>query len=50
VRAAVIDAACSRSDAVVPASPRDASEGGICAAKNYMTGGIEPNTSALIPC
>jgi hypothetical protein len=50
VRAAVIDAACSRSNAIVPASPTDASEGEIYAVKNCMAGGIKPKTSDLIPC
>jgi hypothetical protein len=39
VRAATVDAVCSRSGAAVPAGPADASEGGICAAENCVTGG-----------
>jgi hypothetical protein len=39
VRAAAVDAACSYSDAVVPADPADASEGGIRTAENYVAGG-----------
>jgi hypothetical protein len=30
--------------------PADVSEGGIRVAENYVAGGIEPKTSALIPC
>jgi hypothetical protein len=48
VRVVAVGAVCSRSVAVVPAGPADASESGICAAENYVVGGIETNTSALI--
>jgi hypothetical protein len=34
----------------VPAGPANASDGGIRAAENYVAGGIEPKTSALVPC
>jgi hypothetical protein len=44
-----VDAASSRSGAAVPVGPMDASEGGIRVADNYVAGGIEPKTSALIP-
>jgi hypothetical protein len=33
----------------VPADSTDASEGRIRAAKNYVTGGIEPKSSTLLP-
>jgi hypothetical protein len=39
MRAVAVGAAYSRSDVVVPADPADASEGGICAIKNCVTGG-----------
>jgi hypothetical protein len=50
VWAAAVGAACSRSGAAVAAGPVDASEGGIHATKNCVAGGIEPKTSALLPC
>jgi hypothetical protein len=52
VRAVAVGAACSRSGVVVPAGPADASDGGIRAAENCVVGGggIEPKTSALVPC
>jgi hypothetical protein len=50
VRAVAVGVVCSRSGAVVPAGPADASEGEIHAAENYVAGEIEPKTSALIPC
>jgi hypothetical protein len=34
----------------VPAGPTNASEGGIRAAENCVTGGIESKTLTLIPC
>jgi hypothetical protein len=39
VRAAAVDAACSRSGVAVPSGPADASEGGIRAAENCVAGG-----------
>jgi hypothetical protein len=50
VRAVAVGAACSRSGAVVPAGPADASEGGIRAAENCVVREIEPKTSALVSC
>jgi hypothetical protein len=39
MRAVAVDADYSRSGAVVPTDPADASEGGIRAAENWVTGG-----------
>jgi hypothetical protein len=39
VRAAAVGAVYSRSSAAVPTSPTNASEGGICATENCVTGG-----------
>jgi hypothetical protein len=39
VRAAAIGVAYSRSGAVVPTGPANASEGGICAVENCVAGG-----------
>jgi hypothetical protein len=50
VRAAAVDAVCSCSGAAVHVGLTDASESGICAAENCVAGGIEPKTSALVPC
>jgi hypothetical protein len=50
VRVMTVGAACSRSGVVVPADSADANDGGIRAAKNYVTGGIESKTSALVSC
>jgi hypothetical protein len=49
VRVTAVSVACSHSGATVPTGPADASEGGIRAAKNYVTEKIEPKTSTLIP-
>jgi hypothetical protein len=50
VRATVVGAACFCSDVIVLVGPADVSEGEIRVAENYMIGGIESKTSALVPC
>jgi hypothetical protein len=49
VRATAVGAVCFCSDVIVLMGQTDASEGEIRIAENYMIGGIESKTSALVP-